>query len=134
MLINEEMFKLVENTCTENGIIERFEKENGKILGRMMITKAEIPQKIQNDINDLKHVHAFCASFDFYNTVLGVAVRLPKKEIISDLWIISQDGEQDDIDEAWIDFFLQTLIENIEDDGKLLTLNFNYEIWCLLCF
>ena len=32
MLINEEMFKLVENTCTENGIIERFEKENGKIL------------------------------------------------------------------------------------------------------
>lgn len=117
MLINKNQFRSIEGFLVKNKTIEHFEKENGKILGRMMITKAEIPQNIQINTDNLGHVHAFNASFDFYNTVLGVAIKLPEKEFVSDLWMIAQDKNQDEVDKAWIDFFLQTLLENIEDNG-----------------
>ncbi len=84
----------------------------------MMIARAEIPQEIQIDTNDLNNAHAFNASFDFYNIVLGVAIRLPEKKFVSGVWITPQQKEADEVDEAWIEFFIQTLLENIESDGS----------------
>ena len=43
MLADKEMFFKVEDTLRERGIIEKFEEENGKITGHMMITMTEIP-------------------------------------------------------------------------------------------
>ena len=46
MLVDKEKFYFVENTLVKNGTIDRFESDNGKITGRMMITLTEIPEEI----------------------------------------------------------------------------------------
>ena len=43
MLAAKEMFFKIENILREQGVIEKFEEENGEITGHMMITMTEIP-------------------------------------------------------------------------------------------
>ncbi|MCG5642086.1 MULTISPECIES: hypothetical protein [unclassified Streptococcus] len=43
MLAAKEMFFKIENILREQGVLEKFEEENGKITGHMMITMTEIP-------------------------------------------------------------------------------------------
>ena len=46
MLADKEMFFKVEDTLREQGILEKFEEENGEITGHMMITMTEIPPEL----------------------------------------------------------------------------------------
>lgn len=75
MLVDKEMFNLVENALREQGVIGKFEAENGEITGHMMITMMEIPSELSMDITD-DNVKAFCASFDFFDMMIGIAVDL----------------------------------------------------------
>ena len=43
MLAAKEMFFKIENILREQGVLEKFEEENGEIPGHMMITMTEIP-------------------------------------------------------------------------------------------
>lgn len=43
MLAAKEMFFKIENILREQGVLEKFEEENGEITGHMMITMTEIP-------------------------------------------------------------------------------------------
>lgn len=43
MLAAKEMFFKIENLLREQGVLEKFEEENGEITGHMMITMTEIP-------------------------------------------------------------------------------------------
>ncbi len=43
MLAAKEMFFKIENILREQGVLEKFEEENGKTTGHMMITMTEIP-------------------------------------------------------------------------------------------
>lgn len=43
MLKDKKAFEKVEESLKEKGIIEKFENENGKILGRIMITLTDKP-------------------------------------------------------------------------------------------
>ena len=64
MLVDKEMFFKVENILREQGILEKFEEENGEITGHMMITMTEIPPELGIDkVSD--NMRVFCASFDF---------------------------------------------------------------------
>lgn len=42
MLFDEKLFQIVEQECIKQGVIADFEKDNGKITGRMMITVIDI--------------------------------------------------------------------------------------------
>ena len=46
MLAAKEMFFKIENILREQGVLEKFEEENGKITGHMMITMTEIPPEL----------------------------------------------------------------------------------------
>ncbi len=74
MLADKEQFKIVEDMLLANGRIERFEKEYGKIKGRMMITTADIPEGMDVTENEGEVPIAFEASFDFYDSVVGLAM------------------------------------------------------------
>ncbi|MCD8161629.1 MAG: hypothetical protein LUE61_10810 [Clostridiales bacterium] len=70
MLADAEQFDVVERMLRENGSIEKFEKESGKILGRMMITRGEVPDDL--DIVVPAGSHVFIGTFDFYDCSLGL--------------------------------------------------------------
>ena len=109
MLADKEMFLKVGNTLRERGILEKFEEENGEITGHMMITMTEIPPELGIDkVSD--NMRAFCASFDFYDMMIGIAFDLDTMELIPQMWFTPQTSE-------WIEFFVKTLCENISEEG-----------------
>lgn len=117
MLKDKKAFDVVEKTLEEKGIIEKFEKENGKILGRVMITLTDKPDILEEEIND-KNVHFFECSFDFYDFTLTTGLNVRTKEPVCGIIVNTKDGKEKDIDRAWIEFFIKTLVENISEDGS----------------
>ena len=110
MLADKEMFFKVGNILREQGILEKFEEENGEITGHMMITMTEIPPELGIDkISD--NIRAFCASFDFYDMMIGIAFDLDTMELIPQMWFTVEPSSE------WIEFFGKTLCENISEDG-----------------
>lgn len=84
MLIDPSSFKRLEESLIEQGKIEKFEKESGKILGRVMITIGSIPDDIKEDVlrdNEEDDLIIFNCSFDFYNSTLGIALYKKRFEI-----------------------------------------------------
>ncbi|MBP5273810.1 MAG: hypothetical protein ILO36_02605 [Abditibacteriota bacterium] len=117
MLTDPEMFETVENALRENGQIERFEKENGKIKGRMMITLAEIPEGIEVKPDGDKVPRAFEASFDFYDSVIGIAMYTAERKAASGLWVTPQKEGAEKPSKDWMIFFIQTLVKHLGEDG-----------------
>jgi len=117
MLIDNNMFNIVEQVLSQNGTIEDFEKENGKIIGRMMITLTDIPEDIEFVKNN-KSIFAFECSFDFYDVSIGVVLDTKELKVLSPIWLIEQSPNAEQPDRVWIDFFMKTLAENISDDGS----------------
>lgn len=118
MLADPEMFERVEKRLLEDGTIKRFEEENGKILGRMMITLAEIPENIPVNRVGGKEPVAFEASFDFYETKVGLALYPVDKTVATGIWITEQSDGAEAPSEDWIEFFVKTLVNSIGDDGS----------------
>ncbi|KKF45289.1 hypothetical protein AF61_04175 [Streptococcus uberis EF20/0145] len=116
MLVDREMFNLVENALREQGVIGKFEEENGEITGHMMITMMEIPSELSMDITE-DNVKAFCASFDFFDMMIGIAIDLSTLKPISKLWFTPQIEHATGPSLEWIEFFLKTLFENLSEDG-----------------
>lgn len=118
MLIDKEMFDVVESMLIKQGKIAAFEAENGKILGRMMITQADVPEGIDIRGDDGKAPQAFEASFDFYDSTVGLALFTDSKEAASGIWITPQKAGAEPPAQVWIEFFVEKLKESIEDDGS----------------
>ena len=74
MLADSRMFERVESILQGNGSFQRFEDENGPIRGRMMITQTEIPKNVEVMARDGAAPIAFEASFDFYESTVGLAL------------------------------------------------------------
>ena len=79
MLNDPELFQNVENALRTMGTIKTFEDENGPILGRVMITRTEIPDGVNVPRTDRENLTAFEVSFDFCNVALGVVVDTKKR-------------------------------------------------------
>ena len=118
MLANPEMFRTVEDNLKSMGVIQRFEETNGPILGRVMITRTEIPDGVKVQRTDRENLTAFEASFDFCNVVLGVVTDTKKKTLESSVWGRYQVAGAQRPSEDWIRFFIQTLFEHIDDSGN----------------
>lgn len=122
MLIDPQAFKILEKGLTEEGKIEKFEKESGKILGRAMITLGDIPSDLKEEVlkdNKLEDLYIFNCSFDFYDSILGVALYKENLEIASGVWATEQVDDATPPSEDWIKFFINILHEYImeSEDG-----------------
>lgn len=118
MLIDKEMFQTVENELINNGRMGEFESEYGEILGRIMITKTNIPDNIEvKEISNNKP-QAFEASFDFYDSTVGLALYTDKKVPATGIWITPQKPDAEPPAQEWIEFFVKKLLESIEEDGS----------------
>ena len=118
MLNEPELFRAAEAGLKSMGVIERFEAENGPILGRMMITLTQIPESVPIQREDRENLTAFEASFDFCNVALGVAVDTKKRTLESSVWGRYQTPGAERPSEEWVKFFIQTLVEHIGGDGS----------------
>lgn len=103
MLKDKKAFAVVEKSLEEKGIIEKFENENGKILGRMMITLTDKPNIIDEEIND-NNIYFFESSFDFYDFTLTIGLNVKTKESVCGIIVNAKDGKEEDIDHVWIEF------------------------------
>ena len=117
MLADQELFDLVESELKARGIIDRFEKENGKIRGRMMITQIEFPEELDIQVPEGVKPLAFQGSFDFYDCAIGIGIDWNTLKPFTGLWMTPQAVDADQPDMAWIEFFLKTLFENFNEDG-----------------
>ena len=118
MLIDKTQFELVEKTLREQGKLAAFEKENGTVLGRMMITTDTIPEYILQDIEVRNDLKAFTASFDFYEMTVSAAVYTRSWEFTGALWLSPQTADAERPVHEWITFFLEKLFESIDEDGN----------------
>lgn len=118
MLIDKELFETVEEQLIQNGKLKDFESEYGKVKGRMMITRTSIPDGVNVKIIPHKIPQAFEASFDFYDSTIGLALYTDIKEVATGLWVTPQTDNADPPAQEWIEFFVQKLIESIDDDGS----------------
>ena len=117
MLSNKELFDYVELELKNRGIIEAFEKENGKIKGRMMITLIDIHEELDIEVPDGIDPLAFMGTFDFYDCSVGIAIDWNTMEPFTDLWVTPQVEDATIVDQHWVEFFLTTLLENLKKDG-----------------
>ena len=118
MLANEEQFALVEKLLNDNGTIAKFERESGKIKGRMMITVVDIPEELNIRGKNENMLFGFDCSFDFYNCSIGIALHTDTKEAVGGLWITPQVEDAEPPAREWIEFFIKTLMQNIDEDGS----------------
>lgn len=119
MLANEKLFNKVEDDLRKEGKLQAFEKENGPITGRMMIDRVELPDEIEVAEVGCKKPLALEASFDFYDTAVGVAVDPESGKFASKIWGTPQVADAEEPDEAWVEFFIQTLADSIGEDGEV---------------
>ena len=118
MLADSELFEVVENCLKEKGIIERFENENGKIIGRMMITLGNVPDNLKNEVRINDGDYVFIGTFDFYDASVGMVLNPKTMKVNSGLWITEQIENAEPPSKEWCDFFIETLEENIHEDGS----------------
>ena len=121
MLIDFEKFNELEEILREKGELEKFERESGKILGRVMITIGEVPEELKcevlKDYNE-KDVYVFNCSFDFYNSYLGLVLEKQTLKPVSSIWITEQIKGSDVPSQEWVEFFVRILVEYvIENEG-----------------
>ena len=131
MLIDSSSFKRLEESLIEQGKIEKFEKESGKILGRVMITIGNIPDDIKEDIlidNEEDDLIIFNCSFDFYKSILGIALYKKDLKLASRIWITEQEDGAEEPSQDWIEFFIRLLVENVVESND----GFGYPIYAFV--
>ena len=116
MLIDKAKFENVENMLAEQGKIEAFERENGAILGRMMITIDTMPEELAEEVEIKDDLTVFTASFDFYNMTVSAAVYTQSKEVAK-MWLTPQADDAEQPAREWISFFIEKLFMGIDDEG-----------------
>ena len=116
MLADKEMFFKIENILREQGVLEKFEEENGEITGHMMITVTEIPPELGID-KISGSMRAFCGSFDFYDMMIGIIFDLDTMELVTQMWFTPQTDDAVEPSSEWIEFFVKTICENMSEEG-----------------
>ena len=127
MLADPKKFQIVEDTLRKNGSIARFEKEQGLVRGRMMVTLCDIPEEFLTTIIEDERVYGFEASFDFYDSTVAFALYPKSKTVGSGVWVTSQTEGAETPSREWIEFFIHTVLDSIDEDGS-----FGYPIYSLV--
>lgn len=118
MLKDQAQFEIVEEALRKDGSIVRFEKECGPVKGRMMITITDIPEGIKIAEKRDTAPTAFEASFDFYDSTVGIALYTKDRTPATGIWVTPQEEDAEAPAGDWIEFFIKTLVSSIDDDGS----------------
>lgn len=118
MLANPELFQAVEKVLNEQGIIQRFENENGEIIGRMMITLGEVPENLKDGVSIDNGDFVFIGTFDFYDSAIGLILNTVTRKLKSGLWVTEQKADAEPPSKDWCNFFVETLAKYIYKDGS----------------
>ena len=118
MIADKNLFSLAEYTIMQKGVLQAFEKENGKIMGRMLILPAAIPDEILGLIDAEREMVAFEASFDFIDTTIGAVLYRNPKGFDENMWFGLQREDSVEPTQDWIDFFLNAVWDQIPDEGE----------------
>jgi hypothetical protein len=108
-------FEKVEKQLIADGTIPSWVEKNGPIEGRMYVHTVVAPTNLSIKIDPDAGQFAFEGSFDFINTVVGIAIdfsQLPPVPI-SQLW--SRNGEANDL---LVEMLVNTIMANVEPDGR----------------
>lgn len=116
MLADKELFAEIEKILAEQGVIDEFEKENGKIKGRMMITIGEVPANLKDDIPIEEGDRVFVGTFDFYNASVGLVLNTVTMTVKGGMWVTNQVEDAEPPSKEWSEFFIGTLAKNIRSD------------------
>ncbi len=117
MLIDKKLFEQIEQSLKDNGKLAEFERENGEVLGRMMITTGTLPAALAAEAKLDDKAVVFECSFDFCDVVFGVAVDIKTLKVVVPLWTMSQTDEVEEPAREWSTFFIKTLFRYISLDG-----------------
>ncbi len=117
MLKDIDSFRIIEGYLRDNGTIEEFEKDNGLIRGRLMITDGDIPDNLETDpLGEDDHV--FIGTYDFYDMEIGIVLNTRLREAKTGVWLTPQCENASEPAREWIDFFIQKLIQGLNEDGS----------------
>ena len=116
MLADEKIFAELESVLKDKGVIERFEKENGKIIGRMMIIPGDVPEDLKGQVNLGDDDTVFIGTFDFYDCSVGMAINTKTMQAKSGLWITEHSKSAEPPSEEWCEFFIETVVKYIRPD------------------
>ncbi|EGC83496.1 hypothetical protein [Anaerococcus hydrogenalis] len=117
MLKDKKYYNLVKKQLDKDKILEKFEKNNGKITSVMEIDVVKVPENVnidQKEDHD-EGIYAFGVSFSNINQNAGVLLDIKEFKPLSPFWIFNQEKSQKDISQNDLKFFMETLVENIED-------------------
>ncbi|MDU3687431.1 MAG: hypothetical protein E7G18_01900 [Anaerococcus hydrogenalis] len=119
MLKDKKYYNLVKKQLDKDKILEKFEKNNGKITNVMEIDVVNIPDNVKIDQKEDHEngIYAFGVSFSNLKQNAGVLLDIKEFKPLSPFWIFNQNTNQKDISQNDLKFFMETLVENIED-GK----------------
>lgn len=119
MLTNKETFEKYEDAVKQQGIIKKFEKENGhKIKHRMMIQLVPVPKEYGIAEDDDRKLIAFEASFDFVDTALYIVIDAEAHKLAGDILLLPQSENAVEPDRQFGDLFMKVLFGSINDQGK----------------
>lgn len=117
MLKDKKYYNLVKKQLDKDNILEKFEKNNEKITSVMEIDVVKVPENVNIDQKEDHEngIYAFGVSFSNINQNAGVLLDIKEFKPLSPFWIFNQDKSQKDISQNDLKFFMETLVENIED-------------------
>ena len=112
------IFSKVESVLKEKGVIESFEKENGEIIGRMMIVSGEVPKDLQSKIQLTDGDTVFIGTFDFYDSSVGIVINTETMQVKSGLWVTKETEDAEAPSKEWCEFFVEVIAKYIGPDGS----------------
>lgn len=124
MLKEEKKFDKLGQKLFMDGVLQDFEKKNGPIKGRMMVTEGKIPPemlaKLQPELMKNPKWIVVEGSFDFSNYTIGMVVGLNPIKPLSNGWLTPQLGHPGmQPDQHWQEFFMEKVLDNIDDHGQI---------------
>ncbi len=124
MLQDDTQFNQLGVKLFTHGILDDFEKKNGPIKGRMMVTEGKIPpnmlKKLQPELLKNPRWLVVQGSFDFSDYMIGMVVGLNPVKPLSEGWLIPQSKNPGvELPKQWQEFFMRKVINAIDENGHI---------------
>ncbi|WP_155287291.1 hypothetical protein [Lacticaseibacillus zhaodongensis] len=115
---DQQLLADTEDALRADGVLADFERENGPIHAHMVINTATVPDDVTAEVEHVDGAVAFEATMDFLDCTIGVVLEPHSMHVCSSVWATPQREDAPAPSSEWVDFFLQTLSGNIEEDGS----------------
>ena len=119
MLANKEFFDSIEKVLRDNGTIDKFEKEHGRITRRVLITTQKISEDEKLMYGNNGYLRSYNITFEPGRSSVYVIIDTKAKELYTNPMAV---GEKDKIDppaKPVIEHAIKIILDNIDDTDKI---------------